>query len=135
MHDATGDHAVSLEGSAWAPRLSPDGKRLYYLLRKSSSSDVSELWRRDLASGKSDPVLTGQRIVGYDVSRDEARVAFTVLMGDESQIFLATADRSSPPRLVVRGGDMVSFGAGNCFFGNWAARRTTWRGFRRMGAD
>ena len=47
-HDAAGDHAVSLEGSARSPWLSPDGKRLYYLLQKSSSSDVSELWRRDL---------------------------------------------------------------------------------------
>ena len=116
MHDAAGNHAISLEGSAEAPRLSPDGKRLYYLLRKSSSSNVSELWRKDLASGKSDPVLTGQRIVDYDVSRDEARVAFTVLMGDESQIFLAATDRSSPPRLVVQGGDMVSFGAGQLIF-------------------
>ncbi|MFY9842976.1 MAG: protein kinase domain-containing protein [Terriglobales bacterium] len=116
MHDAAGDHAVSLEGSAEAPTLSPDGKRLYYLLRKSSSSNGSELWRRDLASGKSDPVLTGQRIVDYDISRDESRVAFTVLMGDESQIFLAATDRSSPPRLVVRGGDLVSFGAGQLFF-------------------
>ena len=115
-HDAEGNHAVSLEGSAESPRLSPDGKRLYYLLRKSSSSDVSELWRRDLASGKSDPLLTGQRIVDYDVSRDEARVAFTVLIGGESQIFLAATDRSSPPRLVVRGGDLVSFGAGQLFF-------------------
>jgi serine/threonine protein kinase/Tol biopolymer transport system component len=115
-HDAAGDHVVSLEGSARQPRLSQDGKRLYYLLRKSNSSDVSELWRRDLASGKSDPVLTGQRIADYDVSPDEARVAFTVLMGDESQIFLATADRSSPPRMVVRGGDMVSFGAGQLVF-------------------
>jgi Tol biopolymer transport system component/predicted Ser/Thr protein kinase len=115
-HDAAGDHAVSLEGSAWSPWLSPDGKRLYYLLRKSTSSDVSELWRRDLLSGKSDPVLTGQRIVDYDVSRDEARVAFTVQMGGESQIFVAAADRSSPPRLVVRGGDQVSFGAGQLFF-------------------
>ena len=116
MHDSAGDHTVSLEGSAEAPSLSPDGKRLYYLLRKSSSSNVSELWRTDLASGKSDPVLTGQRIVDYDVSRDEMRVAFTVLMGDESQIFLAATDRSSPPRLVVRGGDRVSFGAGQLFF-------------------
>jgi len=115
-HDAAGDHAVSLEGSARAPKLSPDGKRLYYLLRKSSSSDVSELWRRDLASGKSDPLLTGQRIVDYDVSRDEARVAFTVRMGGESQIFLAATDRSTPPRLVVRGGDLVRFGAGQLFF-------------------
>jgi Tol biopolymer transport system component len=116
MHDAAGDHAVSVEGSASAARLSPDGKRLYYLLRKSSSSDVSELWRRDLLSGKSDPVLTGQRIVDYDVSRDEARVAFTAHVGDESQIFLAMADRSSPPRLMVRGGDQVSFGAGQLIF-------------------
>ena len=115
-HDAAGTHAVSLEGSARLPWLSPDGKRLYYLLRKNTSSDVSELWRRDLLSGKSDPVLTDQRIVDYDISRDEARVAFTVRMRDESQIFLAAADRSSPPRLVVRGGDQVSFGAGQLFF-------------------
>jgi len=116
MHDAAGDHAVSLEGSASAPCLSPDGQRLYYLLQKSSLSDASELWRRDLKSGKSDPVLTGQRIVDYDVSRDEAKVAFAVHGGDESQIFLAATDRSSAPRLVVRGGDQVSFGAGQLFF-------------------
>jgi serine/threonine protein kinase/Tol biopolymer transport system component len=115
-HDAAGNHEVSLEGSAEAPWLSPDGKRLYYLLRKSNSSNVSELWRRDLASGKSDPLLTGQRIVDYDVSRDESRVAFTVHVGDESQIFLAATDRSSPPRLVVRGGDSVGFGPGQLFF-------------------
>ncbi len=104
-HDAAGDHAVSLEGSASSPWLSPDGKRLYYLLRKTSSSDVSELWRRDLLTGKSDPVLTDQRIRDYDVSPNEAQIAFTAQVGDESQIFLAAADRSSPPRLVVRGGD------------------------------
>jgi hypothetical protein len=116
MHDAAGNHAVTLEGSAEAPRLSPDGKRLYYLLQRNTSSEVRELWRRDLLSGKSDPLLTGQRIVDYDISRDEARLAFTVRMGDESQIFLAAADRSSPPRLVVRGGDMVSLAAGQLFF-------------------
>ncbi len=102
-HDAAGEHAVSLEGSARAPWLSPDGKRLYYLLKKSNSSDVCELWRQNLLSGKSDPLLTGQRIVDYDVSRDETRVAITVQMGEESQIFLAATDRSSPPRLVARG--------------------------------
>jgi len=37
-------------------------------------------------------------------------------MGDETQIFLAAADRSSPPRLAVRAGDMVSYGAGQLIF-------------------
>jgi hypothetical protein len=73
-HDAAGNHAVSLEGSAGARKLSPGGKRLYDLLRKSSSSNVSELWRRDLASGKSDAVLTGQRIADYDKIREELLV-------------------------------------------------------------
>jgi hypothetical protein len=98
---------------AWALRIKAAS---IWLCAKNGSSNVSELWRRDLLSGKSDPVLTGQRIVDYGVSRDEAQVAFTVLMGDEAQIFLAAADRSSPPRLVVRGGDMVSCGAGQLIF-------------------
>jgi hypothetical protein len=37
-------------------------------------------------------------------------------VGDESQIFVAMADRSSPPRPMVRGGDQVSFGAGQLIF-------------------
>jgi hypothetical protein len=115
-HDAGGDHEVSLEGSADLPKLSPDGKRLYYLLRKSNASGVSELWRRDLTSGKADPLITGQRIVDYDVSHDETRVAFSVPTGKGPQIFLAAADRSSPPRLVVQGGDEVSLAAGQLFF-------------------
>jgi Tol biopolymer transport system component len=122
VHDAAGDHAVSLEGSAEAPRLSTDGRRLYYLLRKNTSSDVREIWRRDLLSGKADPVVTGQRVIDYYVSPDEARVAFTVLMGDERLIYLAAADRSSPPRLVVRGGDEASLAGHWVFFRQLSAR-------------
>jgi hypothetical protein len=110
MHDASGDHAVSVEGSVSSPKLSADGKRLYYLLRKGNSSDVTELWSRDLASGKSDPVLTGLRIVDYDILEDQAQVAFSVRSGGTSQISVAALDRSSPPRLVTKDGDSVSFG-------------------------
>src|SRR5205085_6956197 len=92
------------------PKLSPDGKRLYYLVRKSNSTEAVELWSRDLASGKSDPLLTGQRIVDYDISPDQARVAFTVSSGNSSQIYLAPLDRSSAPRLVTKDGASVSFG-------------------------
>jgi serine/threonine protein kinase/Tol biopolymer transport system component len=111
-HDASGAHPVSVEGSVSAPKLSPDGKRLFYLVRKNNSTGAVELWSRDLASGKSDALLTGQRIVDYDISPDQARVAFTVRSGGFSQIFLAPLDRSLPPRLVAKDGEVVSF-AGN----------------------
>jgi Tol biopolymer transport system component len=108
-HDALGDHPVPVEGSVSAPKLSPDGKRLYYLLRKNSSTETVELWSRDLASGKSDPLLTGQQITDYDISADQTRVAFTVRSGNSSRIFLAPLDRSLPPHLVTTEGEFVSF--------------------------
>jgi eukaryotic-like serine/threonine-protein kinase len=112
-HDVSGDRLVSQEGSASAPALSADGKRLYYLLQKNNQSDVKDLWQRDLVSNKSNPVLPGMRIVDYEISRDETQVALTAV-GKEGQreIFVAASDRSAPPRLVVQGGDSVSFGAG-----------------------
>jgi eukaryotic-like serine/threonine-protein kinase len=109
-HDPSGDHPVSVEGSVSLPQLSPDGKRLYYLVRKNNSTEAVELWSRDLASGKSESLLTGQRIMDYDISSDQAQVAFTVRSGGTSQIFLAPLDRSFPPRLVAKDGDSVSFG-------------------------
>jgi Tol biopolymer transport system component len=109
-HDPSGDHPVSVEGSVSFPKLSPDGKRLYYLVRKNNSTEAVELWSRDLASGKSDSLLTGQQITDYDISSDQAQVAFTVRNGGSSQIFLAPLDRSVPPRLVAKDGDSVSFG-------------------------
>jgi serine/threonine protein kinase/WD40 repeat protein len=111
-HDPSGDHPVSIEGALTAPKLSPDGKRLYYLVRKSNSTEAVELWSRDLASGKSDPLLTGQRIRDYDISPDQTKAAFTAWGGGSSQIFLAPLDRSSPPRLVISNGYAVSFGGG-----------------------
>jgi eukaryotic-like serine/threonine-protein kinase len=110
MHDPSGDHPVSLEGTVSNPLLSPDGNRLYYLVGKSNSTEAVELWSRDLASGKSDPLLTGQRVLDYDISPDQARVAFTVKNGSSSQIFLAPLDRSLPPRLIAKDGRSVSFG-------------------------
>jgi hypothetical protein len=116
MHDPSGDHPVSLEGSASVPQLSVDGKRLYYLQGKNSTEAV-ELWTRDLASGKSDPLVTGQRIIDYAISQDQARVAFTVKNGGSSQVFLAPLDRSLPPRLIAKDGRSVSFsGSGTLMF-------------------
>ena len=110
IHDPSGDHPVPLEGSVSTARLSSDGKRLYYLVEKGNSTDAIELWSRDLASGKSDALVTGQRIIDYDISPDQASVAFTVKNGDSSQIFFAPLDRSLPPRLIAKDARFVSFG-------------------------
>jgi hypothetical protein len=57
-------------------------------------------------------VLSGQSVTNYVISRDEKDVAFTTLDGrGESQIWLAPLDRRTPPRLIARAGDQVSFGA------------------------
>jgi hypothetical protein len=109
LKDATGDRRLPVEGSASQPVFSADGRRLYYLVKKANSADSIELWARDLASGKSDPILTGQKIVDYDISPDQKNVVFTVGTGSAMAIFMAAVDRGSAPRLLTKDGDSVSF--------------------------
>ncbi len=122
VHDASGERPVSMEGVASNPKVSADGKRVFYLLAKGTSSG-SELWSAERASGKSNPSLPGVPMTDFDISSDEQKVAFTARAGGEKQIFVAPLDGSAPPRLVVRGGDGVSFGAdGELVFRQLAAK-------------
>jgi eukaryotic-like serine/threonine-protein kinase len=120
IHDASGERAISSEGYAVAPRLSRDGKRVFYLFARDLVLSAAvgwgalsgELHSVDLGSGKTDTVLPGVSITDYEISRDETEVVFTSKeSGRESQIWLASLDRRKPPRLIARGGDQVSFGA------------------------
>jgi serine/threonine protein kinase len=112
LHSANGDRLLSSEGRAYDPTLSPDGTRLYYLLRRASASGVVELRVMDLATQKSDRVLPDFSVVDYAVSRDEKEVAVTTNAADRSlEIWVATLDRRTAPRRVVQGGDNVAFGA------------------------
>jgi eukaryotic-like serine/threonine-protein kinase len=108
MHDAAGEHPLSPEGSATYPRFSADGKRVYYLLQR-NASNIKELWSTERSSGTSNAALPGVSLVDFDISPDEQQVAFTAGRGPDLGIFIAPRDRSAPPRLVVRGGDSVSF--------------------------
>jgi eukaryotic-like serine/threonine-protein kinase len=111
-HDSSGDKPVSSEGFASAPILSRDGRRVYYLLRQNVDSSSRELRSVDQRSGKTDIVLQGLPVVDYDVSRDERTVVFTTQpSARERQIWLASLDHSSPPRMIVQGGDSAFFGA------------------------
>ena len=111
-HSANGEQLLSSEGYASRPRLSPDGARLYYLLRRVSASGVNELRLMDLSTQKSDRVVPEFSVVDYAVSRDEQHVAFTTRTADSSlEIWVAALDRRTAPRRVVQGGDTVAFGA------------------------
>jgi eukaryotic-like serine/threonine-protein kinase len=111
LHDAAGERLISSEGFATAPHISADGKRIYYLMRQSSMSDLYELYSADVASGKTDRMLPGSPLVDYDVARDEREAVFTTRQNGGSQIWIAPLDRRSPPRLLVPAGDRPFFGS------------------------
>lgn len=116
VHDTRGDRQISGEGFATVPGLgmgtekvcsifSPDGKKLYYLVRKQASlSWVSgELWAADLDSGRSEPVLPGISINNnFSVSPDGKRVVFeTPDAKGEPHAGIAPLDRGSPPEQIT----------------------------------
>jgi len=115
MHDSKGDRAVSTEGYAATPdetdtplSFSPDGKRLYYLLRHDSPASPAELWRFHLDSGISEAVVSGFSIRDYDISNDESEVVFsTQPAGQASQLWLAALDRRAAPRRIAAAGEAV----------------------------
>ena len=111
-HDSSGDKPVSSEGFASSPVLSRDGQRVYYLIRQNVDSSALELRSVDQRSGKTDVLLQDLPVVDYDISRDERNVVFTTQpSAGERQIWLSPLDHSSPPRMIVQGGDSAFFGA------------------------
>jgi eukaryotic-like serine/threonine-protein kinase len=108
IHDPLGDRALSTEGYAESPLpvFSSDGKHLYYLLRHDSPEAPAELWRADLASGKSEVVVPGFSIAQYDISNDETEAVFSTQPdGQPYQLWIAPLDRSTPPRRIAAAGE------------------------------
>jgi eukaryotic-like serine/threonine-protein kinase len=116
LHDAHGDRQISGEGFAGVPGLglggekicsifSPDGKKLYYLVRKQPSRSwlSGELWAADLDSGRSEPVMPGISInAEFSVSPDGKRVVFEATDAKgEPHAWIAPLDRSSPPEQIT----------------------------------
>ena len=58
-----------------------------------------ELWVVDLAAGRSEQLLPGIRVTGYDVSRDDRRVVFTAPdASGHSRLWNAPLDHRTAPR-------------------------------------
>jgi hypothetical protein len=115
IHDARGDRQISGEGYASVPGLgfagtrlhsvfSPDGKELYYLLRKRASRafNSGELWMMDLDSGRTDAVLQGVPMSEFDISQDGRRVTFAALDAEgNSHVWVAPLDRHAAPKQLT----------------------------------
>lgn len=109
LHDNHGDRQLSLEGVAFDPKFTPDGKKVCYLIRNATSN---ELWVADLDSNRTEPLLPGFPIsipvdpsaiwrVGYDVSPDGRQVVFfSPDREGKFRLWLTPIDRSSAPRQI-----------------------------------
>lgn len=113
LHDSRGDRMLTSESKASLadPRngspFSVDGKKLYYIVRRSPGREaitdraVGDLWEFDLQSGATQPILPGISITEFSLSPDGQQIAFTTLAQDNSlSIWVAPLDRSSSPRIL-----------------------------------
>jgi DNA-binding winged helix-turn-helix (wHTH) protein/Tol biopolymer transport system component len=132
LHDSRGDRQISGEGFASVPGLgfggshgysvfSPDGKRLFYLMRKQDSVAFlsGELWMADLDSGRTVAVLPGVSMTEFVIAPDGERVAFTAPDGQGAwHAWLAALDRrTSPKQLTSSVAQGPSFGTeGEIYF-------------------
>jgi len=109
IHDSKGERQVSLEGHAYQPKFTRDGKRLLYAVLKTLSPPRSELWIADMDSGLTERLLPGFLIIGgastveygYDLSPDDREVVVQAADREgKSRLWLAPLDRRAPPRQI-----------------------------------
>jgi serine/threonine protein kinase len=120
LHEPKGDRQVSLEGYAYQPKFTPDGKRLLYAVMNSSSPDRSELWAAEMNSGLTEALLPGFLMgrgiitTPYDISADGRQVVMQAVdRQGKNRLWLAPLDRRSPLRQIPNvEGDGPLFAAG-----------------------
>jgi Tol biopolymer transport system component/predicted Ser/Thr protein kinase len=120
IHDARGEHQVSVEGYSFNPQFTSDGKTLCYHLSKSTSGagGSGEIRVVDLESGRDEALMPGVLSNAYDISPDGDRVVAAVDDRDGKRtLWLASLSRRSPPRPIPNvEGDMPYFGDGGDIF-------------------
>jgi eukaryotic-like serine/threonine-protein kinase len=133
FHDSRGDRQITSEGDGLLPSISPDGKRLYYLVRARGGQHFvrGELWVADLESGQRQRLFPEFLMRHYAISADGQRVVFVV--SDDtgrSPVWLAALDgRSTPRQVTANDGWKAYFGAGGyvVFMGEEKAAKFVYR--------
>jgi hypothetical protein len=71
----------------------------------------------ELSSSRSDRLITDRSVTQFTVSLDEKEVAFSAKTAEGvSEIWLASADRSTPPRRIAQNADLVWFAGSDLVF-------------------
>ena len=115
IHDSRGDRQVTSEGFAFFPTVSPDGKKVYYLVRAGGAQNfmTGGLWAADLDSGQRQRLLPDFQMRHYTISADGQRVVFVA--ADEkglTPVWLASLNgRTAPRRLTTIDSSEAYFGA------------------------
>ena len=122
LHDSHGERMLTSEATAAladsrnGSPFSRDGKKLYYVVRRSRGQEiwadqaVGELRELDLRSGASQTILPGFSISDFSLSPNGRDIAFSAL--DERgtlNIWIAALDRSSSPRLLQNSAQRARF--------------------------
>ena len=104
VHDKDGDHQITSEGDGVEPSFSADGRTLY-LLVDNGQTHGTELFARDLDTGKQERLLPGYNMDSYSVSWDGKAVVFSSRdrSGGSSVWVAPTNRRTSPVRLTSTG--------------------------------
>jgi Tol biopolymer transport system component len=114
VHDSRGDRQITSEGWSFLPSISPDGKKLYYLVRSGGVRNwiAGSLWVADLESGQHQRLLPDFLMQQFNISRDGQRVVFvSVDQTGHTPLWLASLNGSTPPR------QLTTMDSGTAFFG------------------
>jgi Tol biopolymer transport system component/tRNA A-37 threonylcarbamoyl transferase component Bud32 len=114
VRDDRGERQLTSEGYGFLPSISPDGKKLYYLVRTFGirSWNQGNLWALDMSTGQRQRLLPEFQMLHYTISRDGERVVFVAV--DEqgrSPVWIASVNGQTPPR------QLTTIDAGSALFG------------------
>ena len=84
LHRHDGEVRISSEGSGHDPSVSPDGKKIYYVVEKggkgvAGGEESGELWIAEPDTKRNERLLPGVVISGYEVSKDGKRAVYASL--------------------------------------------------------
>lgn len=113
LNDGSNERQISLEGYAFWPLLSADGRTVCFRRTRAPGTGQapSELWVADVASGQTQRLFPGRLVTGHDLSRDDRIVAAVVERDGKTGLWLAWLDGREPPRRIPHAdGDNPRFG-------------------------